>query len=226
MAGSRRSGNRVCARVALLIVAGAISVVAPVAPAHAQMAAIHVQAASDPFSAFVTEAAQRFGVPAAWIRAVMRAESHGDRRAISPKGALGLMQLMPDTWAGLRIRYDLGPDPYDPRDNILAGAAYLREMHVRRAHRLQIARLRTDPRAMPSATSECMTCRRSRRSPKACSSRSRRQGGRHDCAHSTSSEAERPILSSRLSGARAGADERTQASGQAISATTDPTMAR
>ena len=59
----------------------------------------------------------------------MRVESHGDRRAISPKGAMGLMQLMPDTWAGLRIRHGLGRDPYDPHDNILAGAAYLREMH-------------------------------------------------------------------------------------------------
>ena len=35
---------------------------------------------------------------------------------------------MPDTWAGLRVRYRLGRDPYDPRDNILAGTAYLREM--------------------------------------------------------------------------------------------------
>ena len=131
MARSRRSGSRACARVALLIVAGVISLIAPVTPAHAQMAATRVQAASDPFSAFVTEAAQRFGIPAAWIRAVMRAESHGDRRAISPKGAMGLMQLMPDTWAALRVRYGLGRDPYDPRDNILAGAAYLREMHDR-----------------------------------------------------------------------------------------------
>jgi hypothetical protein len=44
---------------------------------------------------------------------------------------MGLMQIMPDTWAGLRVRYHLGSDPYDPRDNIQAGAAYLREMHDR-----------------------------------------------------------------------------------------------
>ncbi|CAM5761109.1 hypothetical protein LMIY3S_00029 [Labrys miyagiensis] len=44
---------------------------------------------------------------------------------------MGLMQIMPVTWAGLRARYDLGSNPYDPRDNILAGAAYLREMHDR-----------------------------------------------------------------------------------------------
>src|SRR3546814_10072998 len=66
-----------------------------------------------------------------WIRAVMRVESRGDARAISPKGAIGLMQVMPATWTEMRTRYALGPDPYDPRDNILAGAAYLREMHDR-----------------------------------------------------------------------------------------------
>ena len=49
-------------------------------------------------------------------------------RALSPKGAMGLMQIMPETYAALRARYALGANPYDPRDNILAGAAYLREM--------------------------------------------------------------------------------------------------
>ena len=49
-------------------------------------------------------------------------------RAVSPAGALGLMQIMPDTWAELRARYRLGRDPFDPRDNIIAGTAYLREM--------------------------------------------------------------------------------------------------
>jgi soluble lytic murein transglycosylase-like protein len=52
-------------------------------------------------------------------------------KAVSPKGAIGLMQIMPDTWAGLRLRYRLGRNPRDPHDNILAGAAYLREMHDR-----------------------------------------------------------------------------------------------
>lgn len=44
---------------------------------------------------------------------------------------MGLMQIMPKTYAGLRARYHLGPNPYDPRDNILAGVAYLREMQDR-----------------------------------------------------------------------------------------------
>jgi hypothetical protein len=83
------------------------------------------------FAEFVAEAAQRFGIPATWIRVVMRAESFGEVRAISPKGAMGLMQIMPETWAHLRVHYGLGADPYDPHDNILAGAAYLRELHDR-----------------------------------------------------------------------------------------------
>jgi hypothetical protein len=44
---------------------------------------------------------------------------------------MGLMQIMPDTWAELRVRHRLERNPYDPRDNILAGAAYLREMYNR-----------------------------------------------------------------------------------------------
>jgi hypothetical protein len=63
--------------------------------------------------------------------AVMRVESNGDSRAISTAGAMGLMQIMPATWASLRARHGLGADPYDVRDNIMAGAAYLREMHDR-----------------------------------------------------------------------------------------------
>ncbi len=89
---------------------------------------VMAQSVSDPHGAHITEASQRFGIPAHWIHAVLRAESAGDVRAISPAGAQGLMQVMPDTWAGLRVRYRLGRDPYDPRDNILAGTAYLREM--------------------------------------------------------------------------------------------------
>jgi hypothetical protein len=61
----------------------------------------------------------------------MQLESGGDERAISPKGALGPMQIMPRTWVALSVRYGLGIDPFNPRDNIMAAAAYLREMHDR-----------------------------------------------------------------------------------------------
>ncbi|MDA8232189.1 MAG: lytic transglycosylase domain-containing protein [Magnetospirillum sp.] len=90
-----------------------------------------VMSESGRFARFVSEAALRFGIPTSWITAVMQAESRGVVRAISPKGAMGLMQIMPDTWSGLRSRYRLGADPFDPHDNILAGAAYLRELHDR-----------------------------------------------------------------------------------------------
>jgi Transglycosylase SLT domain len=84
-----------------------------------------------PFAAFVSEASKRFAVPEHWIRAVMHVESGAKQRARSSKGAVGLMQIMPKTWTELRARHGLGADPYDPRDNILAGAAYIRELHDR-----------------------------------------------------------------------------------------------
>ena len=90
-----------------------------------------VTSRSDRIERFVAEAALRFGIPTSWITAVMQAESRGVVRAVSPKGAMGLMQIMPDTWSGLRSRYGLGPNPFDPHDNIVAGAAYLRELHDR-----------------------------------------------------------------------------------------------
>ncbi len=79
-------------------------------------------------AAEIAAASQRFGIPETWIRAVMRAESAGDRHAVSHRGAMGLMQVMPATWAGLRAQHGLGADPFAPYDNILAGTAYLREM--------------------------------------------------------------------------------------------------
>ncbi|QXX76139.1 lytic transglycosylase domain-containing protein [Methylovirgula sp. HY1] len=89
----------------------------------------HDRSFSDRIASYVAEAEKRFSIPASWIYAVMHVESHGVRHAISPKGAMGLMQIMPKTWASLRARYHLGPDPFELHDNILAGAAYLREMH-------------------------------------------------------------------------------------------------
>jgi hypothetical protein len=79
----------------------------------------------------VAEASARFGVPVRWIAAVMQVESRGDPRALSPKGAIGLMQIMPATYASLAGRYGLGANPWNVRDNIMAGAAYLRELYDR-----------------------------------------------------------------------------------------------
>jgi hypothetical protein len=112
--------------VLLLLAPGAM----PVA-AQARDAPPERSAARHRYAVHVADAARRFGIPEAWIWAVMRVESNGDVRAVSTAGAMGLMQIMPATWAGLRARHRLGSDPFDPRDNILAGAAYLREMHDR-----------------------------------------------------------------------------------------------
>jgi hypothetical protein len=115
----------------LLLLSGLSFVgVAPVA-ADAQTAPIVRPSPRDPYADHIAEAAQRFALPLAWIRAVLRAESAGDPRALSPKGAIGLMQIMPDTWTGLRVRHRLGSDPYNPHDNIIAGAAYIRELFDR-----------------------------------------------------------------------------------------------
>ena len=84
-----------------------------------------------PIDIHIAEAARRFGIPQPWIRAVMEVESAGDPRAVSHAGAMGLMQIMPGTWAELRAAHRLGDDPFDPRDNILAGAAYMRQMFDR-----------------------------------------------------------------------------------------------
>jgi soluble lytic murein transglycosylase-like protein len=80
----------------------------------------------DRFAKFIAEASVRFAVPAFWIRAVIQIESAGDAHSISPRGAMSLMQLMPGTWVELSVLYSLGLDPFDARDNILAGTAYLK----------------------------------------------------------------------------------------------------
>lgn len=96
-------------------------------------------AGADPFARwqpYIAEASARFGVPAAWIERVIHAESAGHtmlngRPITSRAGAMGLMQLMPATWAAMRADLGLGRNPHDPRDNILAGTRYLRLMYDR-----------------------------------------------------------------------------------------------
>ena len=85
----------------------------------------------DSIASLVLQAARQFGIPAPLIDVVIRVESGGQADIVSPRGAMGLMQIMPQTWTALRAQYDLGSDPFDPHDNILAGAAYLRQMYDR-----------------------------------------------------------------------------------------------
>lgn len=90
--------------------------------------------AEDPWGPYIREASARFDVPDIWIRSLMRVESGGKEYVdgdliTSGVGAMGLMQVMPQTYDELRDRYKLGDDPFDPHDNIVAGVAYMREMY-------------------------------------------------------------------------------------------------
>lgn len=121
-----RLGPRVCAVVPVMLLLTAFDNAALAQNGSAAQPAISQTAHS--FAGFINEASQRFAIAPNWIRSVQSIESAGVVHARSPKGAMGLMQIMPATWAELRERYNLGNDPYDPHDNILAGTAYLREL--------------------------------------------------------------------------------------------------
>ena len=88
----------------------------------------------------VAKASRRFGVPVTWVNAVMRLESGGRTMLsekmpmVSEKGAVGIMQVMPKTYAEMRTQHRLGADPFNPNDNILAGAAYLRWLKSKYAY--------------------------------------------------------------------------------------------
>lgn len=76
-----------------------------------------------PYLEKAKELSEAYGVPLELVLAVIRAESNFDPKACSPKGAMGLMQLMPSTAQALGVK-----DPFDPEENLEAGIRYLREM--------------------------------------------------------------------------------------------------
>jgi soluble lytic murein transglycosylase-like protein len=73
--------------------------------------------------AIIVEAAQIHGLPVSLVLAIIRNESNFAPQALSSKGAMGLMQLMPGTAASLGVE-----DPYAPRENVLAGCRYFRSL--------------------------------------------------------------------------------------------------
>lgn len=107
----------------------------PKPSAFAQEAAMTPRELIARWEPFIAAAAKEYHLSADWIRAVMRMESGGrtmlaeNAPITSQAGAMGLMQVMPDTYDDMRAAYGLGADPYDPHDNIFAGAAYLRALH-------------------------------------------------------------------------------------------------
>jgi hypothetical protein len=102
--------------------------------AHAKHNYVPPGPPEDPWGLYIREASIRFDIPETWVRSLMRVESGGKEYLngeliTSGAGAMGLMQVMPETYDELRDRYNLGDDPFDPHDNITAGVAYMREMY-------------------------------------------------------------------------------------------------
>jgi soluble lytic murein transglycosylase-like protein len=85
--------------------------------------ATRVPRAPEDFDLLISEAAMRYGVPAALVKAVVAAESRFDANAVSTKGAQGLMQLMPGTADMLGVG-----DPLEPKENVSGGVRYLRQL--------------------------------------------------------------------------------------------------
>jgi len=104
---------------------GLISEKAELKPAAAMLVAPSIPAPPKTAIELATAAAREFSLPEAFVRSVMLAESGFQPGALSPKGAIGLMQLMPDT------ARELGVDPLDPAQNALGGARYLRDLLAR-----------------------------------------------------------------------------------------------
>jgi soluble lytic murein transglycosylase-like protein len=102
-----------------------LEVEAPVAPIPPVMTTPSQPVAAKAPRELVEAAARKHGLPPSFVHSVVSAESGYKTDALSPKGAIGLMQLMPAT------AQTYGADPHDPSQNVEAGAAYLRELLIK-----------------------------------------------------------------------------------------------
>jgi soluble lytic murein transglycosylase len=75
------------------------------------------------FEDYIRQASDRYGIAFPLLKAIIKAESDFNPRAVSKKGAMGLMQIMPENIKAMNIS-----NPFDPLENILGGARYFREM--------------------------------------------------------------------------------------------------
>ena len=103
------------------------------------------------WDAVMMEASERFHIPQAWIRAVMRQESGGrtmlgeGKPIVSRAGAVGLMQILPRTYQAIAAEHKLGANPFDARDNIMAGAAYQRQLQQKYGYPAMFAAYNAGP---------------------------------------------------------------------------------
>ena len=134
-----------------------MSVVGQAAGAASEFAveqAMGVSDLIDRWTPTIKAAAEKFGIAEDWIKAVMRMESGGrtllaDKKPItSNKGAMGLMQVMPATYRDMQQQHGLGGNPYDPHDNIFAGAAYLSWLHDKYGYPKMFAAYNAGPGAV------------------------------------------------------------------------------
>ena len=81
---------------------------------------------SDKYDDLISQASRQFGVDSRLVKAIIKAESDFNPRAVSKKGAMGLMQIMPENFQHLDIQ-----DPFNPRENILGGTRYFKYLYDR-----------------------------------------------------------------------------------------------
>jgi soluble lytic murein transglycosylase len=103
-------------------------------PATATYRSKIVYRAPQSYDAIIAKAARKHGVASALIKSVIQAESAFDPTAISPRGAQGLMQIMPANLKALAVR-----DPFDPQQNIMGGTRYLKQMLQRYDNNMKLA---------------------------------------------------------------------------------------
>ena len=82
--------------------------------------------APDKYDRYISDASRQTGVDSRLLKAMIKAESDFDSRAVSKKGAMGLMQIMPENFKMLDLQ-----NPFDPRQNIRAGATYFQKLYER-----------------------------------------------------------------------------------------------
>jgi hypothetical protein len=148
----RHDGEAVVRRPILAQLMEATHLAPPVQPSvYDQEAAMTRSELLNRWDGFITEASERFHVPKTWIRAVMARESGGrtmlgeNQPIVSSAGAVGLMQVLPETYDEMALAHKLGANPFDARDNIMAGTAYLRWLHQKYGYPAMFAAYNAGP---------------------------------------------------------------------------------